>query len=136
MLLEGKRVFIVEDNAGNNAVMQMLLESQGAKVNFERWGTGAVERLQAFAPVDIILMDLMLPRGITGYDVFDQIRQLPEFDAIPIVAVSAADASTAIPKTQAKGFSGYIAKPIDYDLFPRQILQLLNHEPVWYSARG
>jgi len=136
MLLQGKRIFIIEDNAGNNAVMQILLESQGAKVNFERWGTGAVERLHAFAPVDIILLDLMLPRGVTGYDVFDQLHQIPEFAAIPIVAVSAADASTAIPKTRAKGFSGYIAKPIDYDLFPRQVAQLINREPVWYATRS
>ena len=135
-LLEGKRIFIVEDNMGNNAVMTLLLEWQGAKVVFERWGTDAVERLNAFAPVDIILLDLMLPNGLTGYEVFDQIRQISDFALVPIVAVSAADASTAIPKTRAQGFDGYIAKPIDYDLFPKQVEQLIKHEPVWYTTRG
>ena len=121
---------------GNKAVMQLLLEWQGAKVVSDRWGTGAMQRLQAFSPVDIILLDLMLPNSLTGYEVFDQIRQVPEFDSVPIVAVSAADASAAIPKARAQGFNGYIAKPIDYDLFPRQVEKLINREPVWYATRG
>src|SRR5215510_12056625 len=106
MPLQGKRIFIVEDNMGNNAVMQLLLEWKGAKVVSERWGTDVVERLQNFGQVDIILLDLMLPNGMTGYEIFDQIRAVPEYDSVPIVAVSAADASSAIPKARAKGFNG------------------------------
>jgi len=129
--LKGKRIFLIEDNVGNRAIMQTLLEQQDVTIGFERWGVDTVKKLQEFAPVDIILLDLMFPRGITGYEVFDQIRANPEFDDVPIVAVSASEPSVAIPKTKAKGFAGFIAKPFDFDRFPLQILAVLKHEPVW-----
>ncbi len=36
MLLQNKRVFIVEDNAGNLAIASIYLERQGAKISFSR----------------------------------------------------------------------------------------------------
>jgi hypothetical protein len=38
-------------------------------------------------------------------------------------------------KTRAKGFAGFIGKPIDDVLFPRQITQILAGEPVWYAPQ-
>jgi CheY-like chemotaxis protein len=134
MLLANKRVFVVEDNLENRVLMTMMLEQQGARTQFERWGRDALPRLKAFMPVDIILLDLMLPHGVTGFDIFDEIRAHSEFAGIPVVAVSAQDASLAIPKTMEKGFSGFIAKPVDYDLFPKQVAQIIAREPVWYSG--
>jgi two-component system cell cycle response regulator DivK len=136
MLLSAKRIFMLEDKLENRAIMQMLLEQEGARIGFERWGTQTIEKLRAFAPVDLILLDLMLPNNITGYDVYDQIRAVPEYRWTPIVAVSASDPSSAIPKTRAKGFAGFIAKPVDFDLFPQQIARLIKQEPVWFTGIG
>ena len=133
MQLEGKRIFMVEDNLSNRAIEQMLLECEGAKVDFERWGVNAVEKLRQFSPVDCILLDLMFPNGVTGYDVFDEIRSHDEFRHIPIVAVSASDPSTAIPKTRAYGFNGFISKPVSFETFATQIAALIQAEPVWQS---
>ena len=133
MLLSGKRIFITEDNVSNRSIMQMLLEREGATVAFERWGQNTQERLLAFMPVDIILLDLMLPNNISGLDIFDEIRSVPEMQGIPIVAVSAKTPDTAIPETQAKGFDGFISKPIHYTIFADQIAALIQGESVWYS---
>ena len=130
-ILKNKRVFMVEDHAGNMAIMMTLLQQQGATVKHDRWGKQSVEKLINFAPVDIILLDLMISDQISGYDIFDQIRQLKEFDNIPIVAVSASDPSSAIPKTRNKGFAAFIAKPIDIDRFPNQLATVLDGEAVW-----
>jgi two-component system cell cycle response regulator DivK len=130
-LLQNKRIFLVEDNLGNRAIMQMILEQHGAKISFERWGTDTVSRLKVFEPVDLILLDLMFPQGITGYDVFDNIRQHTEFRHVPIVAVSASEPALSIPKTQAHGFAGFLPKPIDIDKFPKQVAAILRNEPVW-----
>ena len=131
LILQNKRIFLIEDNLANRAIMQILLEQNGAQTSFERWGRDTVKRLKAFAPVDIILLDLMFPYGVTGYDIFDNIRIHEEFKNIPIVAVSASDPSTAIPKVKAKGFQGFITKPIDYDKFPKQIKSVLDKQMVW-----
>ena len=133
MLLKGKRIFIVEDNLNNRAIMQLLLEQQGAVVSFERWGTETLQRLQAFAPVDIILLDLMFPNNVTGYDIFDQIRTDLAFESVPIVAVSASDPSVAIPKTREKGFAGFLLKPIRNNTFAPQILSIMEGNPIWQN---
>jgi CheY-like chemotaxis protein len=133
-LLQDKRIFLVEDNLGNRAIMQMILEQHGAKIGFERWGTDTISRLKHFAPIDLILLDLMFPHNITGYEIFDDIRQNQDFHHIPIVAVSASEPAISIPKTQAHGFAGFIPKPIDIDKFPKQIASILRKEPVWDSG--
>jgi len=79
----------------------------------------------------MILLDLMLARGNNGYDFFQAIRALPQFTYTPIVAVSATDASKGIPRAQADGFSGFIAKPIDSDLFPQQLAHILQGRAIW-----
>jgi CheY-like chemotaxis protein len=134
MHLKNKRVFIVEDNLQNRAIMQTLLEQNGALVAFDRWGVTTVEQLKRFTPVDVILLDLMYPNKITGFDIYKQIRAELEFASVPIIAVSAMDTSIAIPRTQALGFAGFITKPINYERFPRQVASVLNGEPVWYTA--
>lgn len=134
MLLKDKFIYIVEDNTQNRVVFQMSLVLTGARVEFERWGRDAVTRLEGFRRVDLIILDLMLHNGVSGYDIFDEIRGLPQYDSIPIVAVSAAEPAIALPKTKLKGFSGFISKPIDDSLFPRQIAQILAGEQVWYAG--
>ncbi len=133
-LLNDKRIFIVEDNLANRAIEQMILERNGAKTAIERYGTTTIERLKAFAPVDIIIMDLMLPDGMSGFDVTDQIREIPEFSQTPVVAVSASDPAESMPRAKAKGFSGFISKPIDFDRFPQQIARILSGEKLWYEG--
>src|SRR5690606_24228764 len=104
MLLKDKFIFIVEDNTQNRVVFQVILIRQGARVEFERWGKDAVRRLKTLRNVDVVVLDLGLAQGVSGYDIFDDIRAIPEYSALPVVAVSATDPAVGIPKTKAKGF--------------------------------
>jgi CheY-like chemotaxis protein len=134
MQLKNKRIFIVEDNPANLLIMQVTLEQHGAKTMFERWGQETIERLRAAMPIDVIIMDLMFPDNVTGYDVFANIRKHAEFANIPIVAVSASDPTQARTKTKEQGFAGFIGKPIDYDVFPRQIAEIINKDVEFFTA--
>ncbi len=134
MLLNNKRIFIIEDNIQNRVVFTMTLKLHGAWIEFDRWGQHTCSRLKTLDQVDLIVLDLMLPGGVSGYDIFDEIRSLPEYNRVPIVAVSAAEPSIALAKTRQKGFSGFIAKPIDDDLFPRQLARIMAGEEIWYAG--
>ncbi|MCA9905936.1 MAG: response regulator [Anaerolineae bacterium] len=134
MVLEGKRLFIVEDDLRNRMVYKLLLSKFAAHVEFEGWGPDVVKHLQEVAPVDLIVLDLMLQRGSSGYDVFKEIRALPEFAEVPIVAVSAAEPGAAIARTREMGFSGFIAKPIEQALFPEQLDAIVAGRQVWYAG--
>ncbi len=134
MALIGKKIFIVEDNLQNRVIFQMIFMNKGAHVDFERRGKGAIWHLRNAMHVDLIVMDLMLMDGVTGFDLYDEIRAIPQFADVPIVAVSAMDSSIAIPLVQAKGFNAFIAKPIDKYLFPEQIDEIMNGEKLWFAG--
>ncbi len=134
MLLAGKHLYVVEDDIRNRLIYKIMLPQHGATVDFEGWGPDAIKHLQTLSHVDLIILDLMLQRGASGYDIFEEIRTLPEYLPIPIVAVSAAEPGAAIARTRAQGFSGFIAKPLDQKLFPQQLARILAGEPIWYAG--
>lgn len=131
-MLEGKVVFYIEDDANNRDVVQMIVELAGAKIEFDKWGFPEliISKLKLAHP-DIILLDLMFPANISGYDVFDIIRQYPYFNHVPIVAVSASDPTVEVPKTRARGFAGFINKPINIHTFNDKLNSVLNGKEVW-----
>jgi CheY-like chemotaxis protein len=132
--LFNKRIFVVEDNLENRIITQLALMRTGAHLEFDRWGRETIKLLHRQMPVDLIVLDLMFPHGVTGYDIFDQIRREAEFNHVPIVAVSAADPSEALPKCRARGFAGFISKPIEEDVFPDQLVRLMSGEKIWYTG--
>lgn len=129
--LHDTRIFITEDNPLNRTVYTILLRRFGCILEYDRWGEDTVARLDAFNP-QLIILDLMLLRGSNGFNIFKEIRQMPQYEAIPIVAISAADPAVALPRCQELGFSGFIVKPIDEQLFPHQLMRLIAGEQVWY----
>ena len=131
MQLEGKRIFLVEDNIGNQTITKTLLESHGAIMALHRTGQNVIPHLLEFHPVDLIVLDLMLPRGITGYDIFSAIRNHAEFDTVPIIAMSVIDRSEAVPEAKKRGFSGFISKPISFLSFPEQVARIISGELIW-----
>lgn len=134
MLLQGKRIFVIEDSSENRVVHRVSLSKQGAILAFEMSGMGIIAKLNDFLPVDLIILDLMLPRGSNGYKVAEEIQLNPSTANIPIVAVSAVNAVEAIPKCMEQGFRGFIPKPIDQHAFPRQLAKILEGETVWSTG--
>ena len=128
--LTGKRIFYIEDDLMNRAVVKTILEYAGAVFASEFWGHMEVvqSRLRCFLPIDLILLDLMFPKNVSGYDIFDALHRQALFSQIPIVAVSASEPAVEVPKTRAKGFRGFIPKPINLYTFPEQIVTMLEQE--------
>ncbi len=131
MVLKGKRIFVVEDDPTNLAVIRTILTKHGAEVLFDTWGKGMFDKLRLVSPVHLILLDLALPRGVSGFDIYDQLRALPEFADIPVVIVTAADPSIEMNRAREKGLNGFISKPIDYNRFAPSIAAVLDGRQVW-----
>lgn len=131
MLLMDKRIFVVEDNVAYANILMTALQMEGAQTYFDRWGTHTIERLLQLGHIDIILMDLMLANDVSGYDVFDEIQAQPDLRSIPVVVVSASDATLEMEKSRRKGFAGYISKPISLKTLPQTIIRVLTGEAVW-----
>lgn len=102
-----------------------------AKWRYGFWGDTTLSNMKNMPQIDLILLDLMPPRQVSGYDVFDALRQLPEFQDVPVVAVTASDPDVEMNKARQKGLNGYISKPINRRLFPQQVKAVLDGEEVW-----
>jgi CheY-like chemotaxis protein len=131
MRLQDKVIFVIEDDVSNLAVISTILKREGARTQFDRWGLETVERIQQLGHVDLILCDLMLPHGASGYKVLELIRAVPALAEIPVVAVTASDPAVELAKVQAAGFKSFIRKPISRRKFGDQLVAILNGEEIW-----
>lgn len=131
MKLKDKRIFIVEDNVANLAVFSTLLRKEGAEIFQDSWNTGTVNLLNKHLPIDLILLDIMLNKGRSGYELFQEFQQDIRLNFIPVVGISSLDPELEIPKAKKLGFAGFISKPIQTAYFVDQILACLNGQKVW-----
>lgn len=130
MLLNNKRIFIVEDQVTYMAIAATYLRFEGAEVESEPYWQNAIQTMLKCLPIDLIIMDLVLSANTSGLDLFDQIRQIPELTTIPVVAISSADPEAIIPKLQEKGFMGFIGKPIS-PIIVNNVAAVLDGQQVW-----
>lgn len=134
-ILDGKRIFLVEDDVLNVGVFTTALSKQGALVYQDVLGYGIVQHIIENLPIDLILMDIMLKRGQDGYQIFSQVKADPRLENIPVIAVTSMDPETHIAKARAAGFSGFISKPINAMEFPKLLARVLGGEKVWIISR-
>jgi two-component system cell cycle response regulator DivK len=125
-------VLIVEDNVRNYALLARLLSFVGVKqTEWKRSGWHVLEFAQDTMPqIDLILLDIHLPEE-DGYEVLARLRKDERFRSTRVVAVTADVSNTNLSRAQAAGFDGFLAKPINVDLFPDQIRRILEGEAVW-----
>ncbi|MFL7795129.1 MAG: response regulator [Anaerolineae bacterium] len=121
---ERSKVLYVEDDPACMLLVHRLLESEGFQVVTTSDGLSATEFAMYERP-DLILMDINIG-GLDGYEVTTKLRAMPELDAIPIVAVTAATLDGDRERALAAGCNGYISKPIDVDTFPDRVREFLR----------
>ena len=92
-----------------------MLEQRGLKVLHAENGRAGIELLKNTPDVDIVLMDIMMPE-MDGYETMRAIRKIPEFQTLPIIALTAKAMKGDREKCLRAGASDYVAKPVDLDL--------------------
>ena len=122
-VLRGRKVLIVDDDARNIFALTTMLENQEMNVISATNGRQAIGMMQDQPDVGVVLMDIMMPE-MDGYETMREIRQNPQFGALPILALTARAMKGDREKCLAAGASDYIAKPVNTN----ELLSLLR---VW-----
>jgi CheY-like chemotaxis protein/signal transduction histidine kinase/HAMP domain-containing protein len=122
-VLAGKKVLIVDDDMRNIFALTGALERYEMEVVFAENGREGIETLRELPEIDVVLMDIMMPQ-MDGFETIRHIREMPEFKALPIIAVTAKAMKGDRERCIEAGASDYITKPIDID----QLVSLLR---VW-----
>jgi signal transduction histidine kinase/HAMP domain-containing protein/CheY-like chemotaxis protein len=112
--LRGRRVLVIDDDYRNVFAITSTLEMHGMTVTQAPDGVKGIEALLAGERPDLILMDVMMPE-LDGYTTMHEIRQMPSFATLPIIAVTARAMPGDREKSIAAGASDYVTKPVDTD---------------------
>ena len=103
------RVLVVDDNNDAAMTMALLLKHCGHEAQVADSGRAALEKAPSFHP-DVMFVDLSMPQ-IDGLDVARQVRQMPEFAATPLIAVSGYVDAEQRTTASAAGFDDFLPKP-------------------------
>ncbi|WP_294208124.1 response regulator [uncultured Chryseobacterium sp.] len=122
-VLSGKKILITDDDVRNIFSLTKALEKYKVEVVLAMDGKQALEQIKLHPDIDVILMDMMMPE-MDGYETIRQIRKMPMFTRLPVIAVTAKSMIGEREKCITAGASDYISKPVDID----QLLSLLR---VW-----
>jgi CheY-like chemotaxis protein len=122
--LVGRTVLVVDDDIRNVFAISSALEPHGLTIRHAENGRQCLEVLDT--SVDIVLMDIMMPE-LDGYSTIAAIRERPEYEGLPIVALTAKAMKGDREKCLEAGASDYVTKPVDID----RLLSLLR---VWIDS--
>ncbi len=87
---EKKKVLIIEDDVTLQKVLTEKISALGVEVFGAETGQQALNRVKSEMP-NLILLDIMLPGGMNGFDVLEQIKANPILKAIPVIVLTNLD---------------------------------------------
>ncbi|WP_190012405.1 HAMP domain-containing protein, partial [Streptomyces griseomycini] len=108
----GRTILVVDDDARNLFALSGILELHGFRVLHAENGRKGIERLVDNPDVALVLMDVMMPE-LDGYAATAEIRAMPQYAELPIIAVTAKAMPGDREKSLASGASDYVTKPVD-----------------------
>lgn len=119
------RILLVDDIADNREVLVHMLTPLGFCLEEAEDGFSCLEKVDDFQP-HVVLMDLRMPR-IDGLETTRRLHQLPDWQHLPVIMISASTYQQDIEITRRAGCVGFLSKPVN-----RQLLLnvLAEHLPL------
>lgn len=113
----GRTVLVVDDEAGMRVMARAILEAVEYKADVAESGEEAIEKyrnaMEAGQPIDLVVMDLALPGGISGVEALGALREIdPKVKVVASSGYLEANAREAALRT---GFAGVLPKPYTAD---------------------
>jgi len=118
-----EKILIVEDNPLNMRLIEMTLRAKGYWLLKATDGEEALDAAIREKP-DLIIMDLNLPK-VSGLEVTKRLRQMPAFNHIPIIAVTAHAMKGDKEQIIEAGCDAYLPKPINTRQLPEVVAEML-----------
>lgn len=105
------KLLLVEDNELNRDMLSRRLARKGYQVICATDGEAGVAAARRELP-DLILMDMSLP-VLSGWDATARLKQIPELQSIPVIALTAHAMASDQEHALAVGCDDYDTKPVD-----------------------
>ena len=119
-----KPIFLVEDNADDEALFVRALAKKGIKneIVIARDGVEALERLYGSEPISpsVIFLDLKIPK-IDGLQILERVRLDARTATFPVVILTSSDEPGDVARAYALGVNSYVRKPIEFAQFSETV---------------
>lgn len=123
----------VEDDEISRTVMEMLIISIGdiQLTTFED-SYDFLERVKKLPnQPNVIFLDIHM-KPYSGFEMLAMLREYPPLQDAKVIALTASVMNEEIAELRAHGFDGAIAKPLDREVFPDLVRQILAGQVVWH----
>ena len=102
-----KKILIVDEDTSLLKAYRAMFEPKGISVVGATTGQEGLTLVSSEKP-DVILLDIMLPGGMNGFDVLEQLKRNPVTADIPVIALTNLDSEEKVAKTI--GAADYLVK--------------------------
>jgi len=104
------RILIVEDQPDIYKLIRMTLEFGDFEIHEANDGETGLNMARAIKPA-IMLLDVMMPGLLDGYQVCTRIKQDPALQSIQVVMLTARGQASDMAAGEAAGADAYLVKP-------------------------
>ena len=116
-----RTVLVVDDEPYIGRIIQLKLENGPYRVELVQDARTALDRLHAAEPIDLILLDIMMPH-VSGLDVLAALRQIPHRRGTPVIMLTAKGHETDREQAASLGATDFLTKPFS----PKKLLARID----------
>ena len=113
------KILIIDDNPTNTRLLGSILERE-YEIAASTSAVDAFEYLRTNEPPDLILLDIMMP-VMDGHQFYNLLKLNPTTADIPVIFVTANNASQAEVESIALGAADFISKPVSPDIVEARV---------------
>ncbi len=129
--LRNRRALVVDDNATNRRILELMLTHWGMKATAVDGGQSAVAALdrayQAGEPFDLLLSDCHMPE-MDGFMLVEEIKKKPELTGLIVMMLTSGGRRGDASRCRALGVSAYLTKPVQHWELQETLLSVLGLE--------
>ena len=123
------KILIVDDVVSNVLLLKVLLKNLNYQIATANDGLQALSAVETEKP-DLILLDVMMP-GLNGFEVAEKLKENPETRDIPIIFLTALNATSDVVRGFKAGANDFISKPFHKE----ELLIRVSHQISLIAAR-
>lgn len=124
MKLKGKKILLVDDEAGFAELLRDLLTMDGFEVRLAYDGLEALDILKEFRP-DVIISDVMMPR-MGGIELFKKVKSQTSNTKIPFLFISGFQDERVLEEAKQIGSFNILQKPVDMERIEGELSRILK----------
>lgn len=123
------KILVVDDVVSNVILLKALLTKEQYQISTATNGEQALSMLSRETP-DLVLLDVMMP-GMNGFEVAQRMRNDPMYSEIPIIFLTALNASSDIVQGFKMGANDFISKPFNKE----ELIIRITHQISLVAAK-